>query len=85
MSDPIEITTEQKLKLAQKALSEVLKRIKIGKVDGYNFGPGSTTFEFVTAAFSALSGLPLKEVQENIFVGSSAISSSMEDVLETLR
>jgi hypothetical protein len=80
----IEITTEQKLKLAEKALLKVLKRIQTKKEIAYHMGAGSETYEYVTAAFSAINGQPLDDVREKTFEGSAAISASLEDILETL-
>jgi hypothetical protein len=80
----IELTTEQKLKLAEKALLNVLKRIQAKKEIAYHMGAGSHTFDLVTAAFSAINGQPLDEVREKTFEGSAAISTSMEDLVETL-
>ena len=84
MSETTQPTTEQKLKLAEKALLATLKRIQSVPAVGYHIGAGSSTFELVTAAFSAINGQPVDEVRENIMPGSAAISSSIEELLEVL-
>jgi hypothetical protein len=84
MSEAIQLTTEQKLKLAEKALLATLKRIRDVKEVRYHLGAGCTTFELVTAAFSAIHGQPLDEVRNNISEGSAGICSSMQEILETL-
>lgn len=84
MSASIQITTEQKLKLAEKALLATLKRIRDVKEVNYHIGAGSSTYEYVTAAFSAISGQPVDVVRENTCKGSASISASIEELLETL-
>jgi hypothetical protein len=84
MSDKIELTTEQKLKLAQKALLSVTRRIQNCKEIGYHMGAGTATFEYVTGALAAINGQPVDEVRENTVKGSASISASIEELLETL-
>lgn len=78
------ITPEQKEKLVKRALHAVLNRIRDQKEISYHMGPGTATFEIVTAAFSAVTGQPLDDVREKTCKGSAEISSPMEDIVEIL-
>ena len=82
--DATTLTTEQKLKLAEKALLHLLFRIKNEDAVFEKLGAGTHTFELTTAALSAINGQPLDDVREKYAEGSAGICASMEDILETI-
>ena len=75
-------TTEQKLKIAAKAVNQVLKRIGGDLTIQGKIGPLTETYDVVTAAAAALSGQPQDEIMERTIPGSSdAPHSTVEDYL----
>jgi len=79
------MTTEEKLKVAQRAICTTLKRIGKDKDVAYKLGPGSQTFDELTAAFSELTGQPLEKIRNDVSPGSADFPHmTAKEVLEEL-
>ena len=77
------MTDTEKLRVAQVALLRALKRIQNDKEVAYKLGTGTSTYDGLTAAFSAISGQPLEQVRRNIIPGSEDFPhETAEEILE---
>ncbi len=79
------MTAEQKLAVAEEAILYALRRIQKDKDIQAYFGVGTTTFDYLTAAYSELADEPLDKVRDQVIPGSSDIPhSTAQDILATL-
>lgn len=75
------MTTEQKLKLAKRAITTVLVRVQRDKDVRHLIGVGSKSFDELSAALAALDDKPVNEVRELVIPGSSDIHNSTPESL----
>jgi hypothetical protein len=73
----------KKLKLAHLALVAVCRAIQREKDVAYHLGPGSQTFDYLTASCAVLEGRPLSEIREVVCPGANAVPhETAEQILE---
>jgi len=79
------MTDQDKIKIARKAVLHTLKRIQTDKDIAYKMGPGSASFELLTAACAVLCDQSVDEVRNNVIPGSAGIpQSTPEEILADL-